>query len=81
MVGAILGWLLVIASLSLLGDKIGRGFPWAIGIALVGLVATLAWLGTRAQKVVCPECGTSYTRARIGGQCPSCGLRIMQADP
>ena len=79
--GALLGWMLVIALIAIWHERVGGLFPWLMGIAFIGLVLTLAWLGTKAQKVVCPECGTSYTRAKIGGQCPSCGLRLLQHDP
>ena len=81
LLGAIVAWVLAIALLAAWNDAFGKGFPWLMGAALVGFAATIAWLGVRAQKVVCPECASTYTRSKWGGQCPTCGPRILQPDP
>ncbi len=78
---ALLAWLVVIAVLALFHGAFGSSFPWLIGTALIGLAATVALMGIKSQRVVCPECGAAYTRAKLGGQCPSCGLRLLQHDP
>lgn len=81
MLGAILAWVLVVVLIVLLHETLGAAFPWMIGAAFLGFIITLIRLGANAQKVICPECGSAYTRSRLGGQCSACGLRIMQHDP
>ncbi|MBA8883093.1 hypothetical protein [Dokdonella fugitiva] len=81
MSGVILAWVFVLALLAAGHDAFGKAFPWLIGAGLVGLAATTAWLAMRAQKVVCPECATTYTRHKWGGCCPHCGLGLLQQDP
>lgn len=79
--GAILAWLLVVALLAVWHQALGKFFPWLLGTAFAGLVVTVTCLGLRAHKVVCPECAGTYTRSKWGGQCPSCGLKLLQHDP
>jgi hypothetical protein len=79
--GAIFVWVLVVALLAVWHEAFGESFPWLLGIAFVGLVVAVTWLGTRAQKVACPECASTYTRTKWGGQCPACGLGLLQNDP
>jgi hypothetical protein len=78
---AIAGWLGVVVVLALANEALGAAFPWLLGACFLGLVATLVVLGKRAYRVDCPECGTRYERFKWGGQCPACGLRLMQDDP
>jgi hypothetical protein len=75
------GWLLIIVFVVLVGDATGPLFPVLVGAAFVGLVVSLVVLGKDAYKVVCPECGTRYRRSKWFGQCPSCGLKLLQEDP
>jgi len=79
--GAIFAWTLLAALLAVWHEAFGKAFPWLMGIALLGLVITVAWLGTSAQKVICPECTSTYTRSKWGGRCTSCGLKLLQHDP
>jgi hypothetical protein len=79
--GAILAWVLAIALLAVWQQELGRSFLWLMGTAFIGFIVTITWLGMRAQKVVCPECTSTYTRSKWGGQCPTCGLGILQHDP
>ncbi len=81
MLGAILAWVLVVVLIVLLHETLGTAFPWMIGTAFLGFIITLIRLGANAQKVICPECESVYTRSKLGGQCSACGLRIMQHDP
>jgi lipopolysaccharide export LptBFGC system permease protein LptF len=50
-----------------------------IALLLVWLVI-FALLAFRVSKVVCPRCGTGYSRGRGLCNCPECGLRMLQED-
>jgi len=47
---------------------------------IVAWLAAFARLLIRASKVVCPRCGTRYTRGKHLSDCPTCSLRMMQDD-
>ncbi len=81
MAAAIVAWLSVIVLVALAQKSIGALFPIAMAGALVGLIASVIGLGKDAYKVSCPECGSSYKRTKWFGQCPSCGLKLLQEDP
>jgi|SRR5690606_3798721 len=79
--GAIVAWILVSILIVVAQEQIGRAFPWAMGIALAGLTVSLVVIGKDAYKVKCPECNAEYKRRKWGGQCPSCGLKLLQHEP
>ena len=81
MFAAIVAWIIVITCLTLAQDALAGAFPWLMGAAFAGLAATLLVLARNVYNVTCPECGTSYTRSKWGGQCPRCGLKLLQPDP
>lgn len=81
LVAAIAAWILVVILVAIAQDGFGDFFPVAMAAVFAGLVATLVALGKDAYKVTCPECGAPYKRNKWGGQCPSCGLRLLQHDP
>lgn len=78
---AIVLWGLAIAGLALAQAYVGGAFPWLMGGALFGLAITLVLLSRHAYRVVCPECGATYQRSKWHGQCPQCGLGLLQPDP
>lgn len=78
---AIAAWILFIILVALVGESIGKVFPIAIAGAFVGLIVSVIVLSKDAYKVACPECGGSYKRSKWFGQCPSCGLKLLQEDP
>ena len=78
---AIAAWVLLVAMLAMSHEFVGRIFPWLMGAAFLGLVLTVFHIGRNAYRVVCPECGTHYTRSKWGGTCPACGLGLLQQDP
>lgn len=70
-----------IASAGYFHEPLGVVFPWLMSALLLGLGAALFHFSRHVSKVVCPECGTVYQRSKWHGQCPNCGLKLMQADP
>ena len=79
--GAIAAWVLVVILAALAHEALGAFFPFAMGAIFIGLAASIVVLGRNAYAVKCPECGAGYKRSKWGGQCPSCGLRLLQQDP
>ncbi|KFN49796.1 hypothetical protein [Arenimonas composti] len=73
--------IVLVIVLSLLHEILGAAFPWLLGAAFLGLAVVLVRMGRDAYAVRCPECGTGYRRHKWGGQCPTCGLRLLQDDP
>lgn len=78
---AIAAWLLVVILVVLAQKSIGELFPIVMAGVFFGLIASVIVLGRGAYKVACPECGSSYKRSKWFGQCPSCGLKLLQEDP
>lgn len=78
---AIAIWTVIAGVLASVHDALGGFFPWLMGGVFLGLAVTLVLLGKNAYRVVCPECGTPYTRSKWGGSCPSCGLKLLQNEP
>ena len=74
---------LPLTALAALGvEKVLGSYPvyLHIGLLLVWLVAFTA-LAVRHSRVVCPRCGTKYSRGRWLCDCPKCGLRMLQEEP
>jgi hypothetical protein len=80
-VAAIAAWVLVVILVVLAQKSIGELFPIVMTAVFLGLIGSVIVLGKDAYKVTCPECGSSYTRSKWFGQCPSCGLKLLQDDP
>jgi Zn finger protein HypA/HybF involved in hydrogenase expression len=80
-VAAIAAWLLLVVLVALVQEALGMLFPVVMAGAFMGLIVSVIVLGKGAYKVDCPECGSSYKRSKWFGQCPSCGLRLLQEDP
>lgn len=78
---AIAAWLLFVILIVLAQEPIGKLFPIVMAGAFVGLIVSVIVMGKDAYKVACPECGSSYKRSKWFGQCPSCGLKLLQEDP
>lgn len=74
-------WIGVVALLALAHERLGGTFPWLMGAAFTGLATTIIVLARNVYKVTCPECCTRYTRSKWHGQCPACGLKLLQPDP
>ena len=55
-------------------------FP-IFGILLVAWLVVFTILAVRSTKVPCPQCSSVYSRGMYLATCPSCGLRMFQADP
>lgn len=51
-----------------------------IGLLLIWLMAFCV-LVVRSSRVVCPRCGTRYSRGRWLSNCPQCDLRMRQDEP
>lgn len=78
---AIAIWILLVI-LIVLSEDLLRGFlPVLIGIAFLALIVSIVVLSKDVYKVSCPECGRVYKRSRWHGQCPGCGLKLLQSDP
>ena len=65
----------------LMQEALAGAFPYVLGGVVVGMVAAILYLSRNVYKVVCPECATRYERSKWGGQCPFCGLKLLQSDP
>ena len=72
--------LLAVALAGALHEQLGRSFPWVMSALGLALVLALFYASRNVYDVHCPECGTSYKRSKWHGQCPSCGLRLLQPD-
>lgn len=79
--GAIALWILVVVLLALAKDTLSRAFPVLMFGAFAGMAISIVVLARHVYRVTCPECGTQYTRSKWHGQCPTCGLRMLQSDP
>ena len=77
----IAAWAAAVMVLTIAHEQLGRAFPWVIGAAFAGLVASILYLSRHAYRVVCPECNTVYQRFKWHGQCPHCGLKLLQEEP
>ncbi|MET0280854.1 MAG: hypothetical protein ABW278_06965 [Steroidobacteraceae bacterium] len=51
-----------------------------IGLLLLWLVSFTV-LAVRHSRVLCPKCGTQYSRGKGLCNCPKCGLRMLQEEP
>lgn len=51
-----------------------------VALLLIWLVIFTALL-IRHSRVVCPRCGTRYSRGKWLCDCPKCGLRMLQEEP
>jgi hypothetical protein len=57
-------------------------YPALIHLGMLGAWLVLfTTLAVRASKVVCPQCGTVYSRGKSLSNCPHCGLRMLQDEP
>lgn len=77
----IIGWVAAAGLAAFANELLGVLFPFVLVVVFLGLVVSCVLLGRSAYDVTCPECGATYRRSKWGGQCPSCGLRLLQQDP
>ena len=77
----IVTWTLVIVALVLAEEALAGAFPLLLGCVFFGLIASILFQSRHVYAVVCPECSTKYKRNKWGGQCPSCGLKLLQHEP
>ena len=77
----IAAWIVLVVLLVLAQDAVAGAFPFVLAALFVGLIVSILVQGRNAYKVLCPECSTVYTRHNWGGQCPSCGLKLLQNEP
>lgn len=77
----ILGWIAVAILAVLMQTALAGAFPYVMGGVLLGVAVSILYLSRNVYKVTCPECNTRYERSKWGGQCPSCGLKLLQPDP
>ena len=81
-VAAVLGGMIIVGvQLNTAKGVLGGLYPVLCGALVVGCFALLVVLGRRSYAVVCPECATAYQRTKLDGQCPTCGLKVLQPDP
>ncbi len=78
---AIGAWIVAAAVAAASKAWLGGMLPWVLGTIFSGLIVTIVRMGKDAYKVLCPECATTYRRNKWGGECPGCGLKLLQADP
>ncbi len=81
LLAAIVVWIAATILIALAHEPLGSAFLPLMGAAFAGLVLSLVILAKGAYRVTCPECGAGYRRHKWGGQCPSCGLKLLQEDP
>ncbi len=80
LLAVIFGWILLVILLALAQGVLGAFFPFLLGAAAIGLIVSVVLLAKDAYKVTCPECRSVYRRTKWGGQCPSCGLKLLQPE-
>lgn len=77
----IAAWTALIVVLVLAQDVVAGAFPLILTALFVGLVVSILVQSRNVYQVICPECSTTYRRHKWGGQCPSCGLKLLQNEP
>lgn len=77
----ITAWIVLIILLVLAQNMVAGAFPLLLVILFLGLIISVLVQGRNVYRVVCPECSTIYKRHKWGGECPSCGLKLLQHEP
>lgn len=77
----IVTWIVLIVLVVLAQDIVAGALPLLLAVLFLGLIISVLVQGRNVYRVVCPECSTTYKRHKWGGECPSCGLKLLQHEP